>query len=98
MKFDIIFKEARSFTLECKDSGIFQLEEEYEIYVDGKLAEKTDKVVHTVGGLKPDTEYSIYIKCGDEISETVILRTDYESYTLNVRDFGALGDGERDDS
>lgn len=98
MKFDIIFKEARSFTLECKDSGIFQLEEEYEIYVDGKLAEKTDKVVHTVGGLKPDTEYSIYIKCGDEISETVILRTDYESYTLNVRDFGALGDGERDDT
>lgn len=98
MKFDIIFKEARSFTIECIDAGIYKLEEEYEIYVNDKLADKTDKVVHTVRGLKPDTEYRVYIKKGDERSDVAALKTDYESYTLNVRDFGALGNGERDDT
>lgn len=98
MKFDIIFKEARSFTLECKDAGIYELDEEYEIYVDGKLAKKTKKVVQTVNGLKPDTEYQVYIKQGEDVSDTVTFKTDYESYTLNVRDFGALGDGRRDDT
>lgn len=98
MKFDIIFKEARSFTIECIDAGIYKLDEEYEIYVNDKLADKTDKVVHTVRGLKPDTEYRVYIKKGDERSDVAALKTDYESYTLNVRDFGALGNGERDDT
>ena len=98
MKFEIIFKEARSFTLECKDAGIYQLEEEYEIYLDNKLADKTNKIVHTINGLKPDTEYKVFIKKGEEVSEPVVLHTDYESYTLNVRDFGALGDGKRDDT
>ena len=98
MKFDIIFKEARSFTLECIDAGIYQLDGEYEIYVNDRLADRTDKVVYTVNGLKPDEEYRIYLKRGDEISDTVTIKTDYESYTLNVRDFGALGDGMRDDT
>lgn len=98
MKFDIIFREARSFTIELKDAGIYQLEKEYEIYVNDKLAKKSNKVVQTVNGLKPDTEYKVYIKQGDETSKTVTLKTDYESYTLNVRDFGALGDGKRDDT
>lgn len=98
MKFDIIFKEARSFTLECIDAGIYQLDGEYEIYVNDRLADRTDKVVYTVNGLKPDEEYRICLKCGDEISDTVTIKTDHESYTLNVRDFGALGDGMRDDT
>lgn len=98
MKFDIIFKEARSFTIELKDAGIYQLENEYEIYVNDKLVKKSNKVVQTVNGLKPDTEYKVYIKQDNEASETVTLKTDYESYTLNVRDFGALGDGKRDDT
>ena len=71
MKFDIIFKEARSFTLECIDAGIYQLDGEYEIYVNDRLADRTDKVVYTVNGLKPDEEYRIYLKRGDEISDTV---------------------------
>lgn len=98
MTFEIIFKEARSFTLELKGAGIYQTEEEYEIYVNDRPVIKTNKIVQTVDGLKPDTEYRIFVKQGELCSETALLKTDYESYTLNVRDFGALGDGQRDDT
>lgn len=98
MRFTIIFKEARSFTLELLEEGIYERSEEYEICVDGKKVLTTKKIVATVNGLNPDTEYSITVKAGSSVSDPVMLRTDYESYTLNVRDFGAKGDGQRDDT
>lgn len=98
MQFTIIFKEARSFTLELIEAGIYELEKEYEIYINQTLAMTSKKVVQTITNLKPDTEYEVYIKQNDAISEKVIIRTEKESYTLNVRDFGAKGDGERDDT
>lgn len=98
MQFEIIFKEARSITLELKDMGIYELDSEYEIYVNQKLRMTSKKAVQTVDKLTPDTDYNIYVKQGDKVSEVVTVKTDYESYTLDVRAFGALGDGKRDDT
>ena len=45
----------------------------------------------------PDTEYRVTLRCGGDICSEFSVRTDYEFVTLNVRRFGAKGDGIHDD-
>lgn len=98
MKFNIIFKTSRKITIELLDYGVYFAKEPYQVYINGELAGTSNKVVYTIDKLKPDTEYEIYLKNEFTQSETVKFRTDYEFVTLNVRDFGAKGDGEQDDT
>ena len=58
----------------------------------------TEKTVVTLRGLLPDTEYRLGFRRGGESSSETSARTLYEFVTLNVRDFGAKGDGASDDT
>ena len=97
MEVRIIFKTARCATLEMADGSIYESEQEREIFINGKFYKKTRKVIDSVYGLKPDTEYGIQVKAGEDDAQ-VRVKTDYEFVTLNVRDFGAKGDGVSDDT
>ena len=57
MKFNIIFKTSRKITIELLEYGIYYAKEPYQIYLNGEFAGTSDKVVHTIDKLKPDTEY-----------------------------------------
>ena len=93
MKAKVIFKTSRSITLELEEYGIFYTEKEYEIWLNGSFFQKSDRVIQTVYGLLPDTEYQIELKA-DGISLAILTAsTEYEFVTLNVRKFGAAGDG-----
>lgn len=98
MQVTVIFTEARSFTMELVDAGIYETESEYEVWINGKSAGSYKKIVQTIGGLKPDSEYQVSVHMNGEETEAVTVKTLKESYTLNVRDFGAAGDGVRDDT
>ncbi|MEG2700560.1 MAG: glycosyl hydrolase family 28-related protein, partial [Hungatella sp.] len=98
MKIQTIFITSRSMDMELMNMGIYQTEENYQIYLDGTLWGESRKIIETVDGLKPDTTYSVFIKTQNGQSEPLKFHTNRESYTLNVRDFGALGDGQRDDT
>ena len=98
MKHDIIYKTSTSFVVELKENGYFSSEQEHEIYVNGSLAEKSDRNVATVFNLTPGTTYDVKIQYGDEMSEEFKVTTQDEYVTLNVKDFGAKGDGETDDT
>ncbi len=98
MKFEVIYKTATSFVVEIKENGYFSSEQEHEIYVNGSLAERSDRNVATVFGLEPATTYDVKIKCGSDESECFKVTTEEEYVTLNVKDFGAKGDGETDDT
>lgn len=96
--FDIIFMTSRRITIELKNQGIYHADKPYRIYLNGQCYMESDKVVQTVKGLKPDEEYQLQVKNDEDESETVTFRTDYEFVTLDVRRFGARGDGQHDDT
>lgn len=97
MEIKVIFCTARCVTVEICDGSIYESEDEKEIYVNGTFYEVTRKVVVSIYDLKPDTKYTIKVKTGDGEWEAKV-KTPREFVTLNVRDFGAKGDGVQDDT
>lgn len=97
MKINSIFQTARSVTIEILDGSIFETEHPYEIYVNDQLYGTTERVISSIYGLKPETDYQIRVQYGAEIAE-ICVKTDHEFVTLNVRDFGAKGDGIQNDT
>lgn len=92
-----IFQTARCVTLEIEDGTIFESDGLYRIYVDEVLYQETNRVISTIYGLLPDTAYTVHVE-QNGICATLFVKTDYEYVTLNVRDFGARGDGCQDDT
>ncbi len=98
MEIKVIFKNARCAVLELADGGIFNTREKYKIYLNQEFYGETDRTITSLYDLKPDTEYEVIIENGAGEKTTVRFATEYEFVTLNVRDFGAKGDGEQDDT
>ena len=98
MKFDIIFLTARCLTIELRDEGIVRTEP-YVIYLNGQRVREASSTVESLYGLMPDTDYVVAIgREGLEKASSQSVHTDPEFVTLNVRDFGAAGDGAKDDT
>lgn len=97
MKISSIFQTARSVTIEIEDGSIFEMEEVYEVFVNGARYGETKRVITSIYDLKPDTEYEIVVRGGGQ-EAALAVTTDYEFVTLNVREFGARGDGIQDDT
>lgn len=98
MNANVIFRTSRSITLELEEYGIFYTEEEYEIWLNGIFCKKSNRVIQTIYDLKPDTEYQIELKVKEKVLVSLSVKTEYEFVTLNVRCFGAKGDGIHDDT
>lgn len=94
-----LWKTARAAVMELEVSGNYETKEVYAVYLNDKLWKKVNTVVFSLNDLMPDTDYDMTI-----VSEngTVFGRstftTTHEAYTLNVKDFGAAGDGLQDDT
>lgn len=97
MEFNIIWKSSRGLCIELTGEGSVYTEE-YTVILDGKEMFSSNRVIQSLHGLKPDTEYSLRLSRNGQSSPEIQLRTDREFVTLNVHDFGALGDGENNDT
>lgn len=99
MEIKLMDKSARSATIELADGGIYNTKETYQIYLNGKEGKTAETVITSLFDLKPETEYEVVVKKEDG-SEAGSLKftTEYEFVTLNVKDFGAKGDGVNDDT
>ena len=98
MELKVIYKNARCAVIEIEDGGRYHTASSWTIYLNHKEAAKTDKAVTSLYHLTPDTQYEV--EAVNEAGERIMsyFATDYEFVTLNVRDFGAKGDGESDDT
>lgn len=98
MKFQIIFQTSRKVTIEFLDFGVYFTKKQYRFVLNGQEILTSNHVVQTISGLTPNTEYELTVQADGEQDETVLFKTEYEFVTLNVKRFGAKGDGKHDDT
>lgn len=95
MDFRVLGIFVRSASFELLNDDIYNSKTAYSIELNGKtVAENRNRNVFSLYGLSPDTEYRIAVRtvAGGFMDQT--FRTLRESFRLNVRDFGAAGDGK----
>ena len=97
MKLDIIFKSSRSFTVELKNNDIYTTKP-YNVYLDDKLIiENKNTNIFSVFNLEQDTKYDLKVFQENE-EASIEVKTEKESVTINVKKFGAKGDGKSIDT
>ena len=97
MKLSVFFQTARCAVILVRDGSVFEAETPYQVSVNGKLAFETRRTVISLYHLKPDNDYQVTVEREGQ-KETVSFQTHREFVTLNVREFGAKGDGIQDDT
>ncbi len=97
MDVKVVWRSARAAVIELDDGGLYETFFSWEVYVNGQRYGTTKKVETYVDGLVPGTRNLIKLVSGDEVYE-VGVTTEQESATIDVRDCGARGDGEHDDT
>lgn len=90
-----VFKH--SAVLELENDTICFAEQEYSVSVNGTEVLRSRQNVICIRDLLPDTEYTIGISAAGGTTEKK-LRTRAETALLDVRGFGAEGDGTADDT
>ncbi len=98
MELKLVAKTARCVVVELTESGKYYTEKEYDIYANDVKVASGNKVITSIYNLIPDTEYVIRAEYEGQEIKPLVVKTDYQYVTLNVRDFGAYGDGEHDDT
>lgn len=98
MDLSCLFVSARSAALRLYDGGLYHTQKPYRVTLNGREARVTDRVITSLYGLWPDTEYVAAVWDGQTELAAIVLRTLPESCTLDVRRFGAVGDGVHDDT
>ncbi len=98
MQLELVFLSARTATLLIHDGGLYHTCKPYQLRLNGQPLPDTEKTVTSLFGLWPDTEYILEVLDGEKQLASHTFRTAKESCTLDVRRFGAVGDGEHDDT
>lgn len=94
----VICKGGRFAVVEMADGGIYHTREAYELLVNGESRGSLERVITPIYDLEPDQTYRICLKRGEETVGEAEFHTEKETVTLNVRQFGAAGDGVKDDT
>ena len=97
METNVIWRCARAAVIELDDGGYFTTSDTWEVFVNDEPAGTTNLIETYVDGLVPGTRNVVRFVCGArELS--VGVTTPDETFTIDVRDCGAKGDGEHDDT
>ncbi len=93
----VIFVSSVSACLELEGSAPYYAPQPFEVLLNGEAAGIFSTNVFSLYGLQPDTDYTVTVRAGER-EESLHIRTRKEACALNVRDFGAVGDGVADDT
>ncbi len=90
-----LFISSTSACFEWQNDLPYYKDNRYTISLNGKPVYEGDTNVFSLYGLAPETEYTI---TSDSSDTPLVFTTRSETAVINVRDFGAVGDGTTDDS
>jgi len=94
MKFKVLFISSVSACFEMDNLSPYYAGESYDVYVnEEKTLENITTNVFSLYDLKPDTGYTVRVG-----EDSVSFTTNKESACIDVKDFGAKGDGINDDT
>ena len=94
----IIYRSGSSACFELDGNTPYYARGGYAVLVDGEERFRRDTNVFSLNGLKPDTRYDVTVRFEDGGEERAALETPPETCCVNVRDFGAVGDGVHEDT
>ena len=95
MELTKLFVTGRSATVQLDDGGLYHTRKPYTLTLNDQPWGTADTVITSLYGLWPDTRYTLRVFDGDTQVEKLTFTTEEESFTLNVRRFGAVGDEKR---
>ena len=87
---------SRSCSVLLDPEGLYEAREKHTLSLNGEPWGEEYRSVASLFDLEPDTEYVLESRTDGGETETLSFRTKKELCTLDVRDFGAKGDGETD--
>lgn len=91
----LLFTSSTSACFEWQNNNPYYMQESYSIYLNGKQKLTADTNVFSLFDLLPGTTYEL---TSDHWDDVLTFTTLSESACINVRDFGAKGDGVDDDT
>ena len=91
----LLFTSSTSACFEWQNELPYYFGEEYNICLDGKPVYSGNTNVFSLYNLSPNTKYTL---TSSHLKEVFEFTTKSESAAYNVRDFGAKGDGQTDDT
>ena len=94
----IIYRSSSSACFELDGDTPYYARTGYTVLVDGEERFQRDTNVFSLCGLKPDSRYDVTVRFEGGAEECVWLQTPPEACCVNVRDFGAVGDGVHEDT
>ncbi len=90
---------ASSACIEIVNRVPYHTPEPYTVFLNDQLHGMTNANVFSLFSLQPDTDYTVTVR-GETtgVTDSVSFRTKAERFAVNVRAFGATGDGVSDDT
>ena len=89
---------SRSCSVLLDPEGLYESREKRTLFLNGEEQGEEYRSVTSLFDLEPDTEYTLESRGEDGQAEALAFRTKGELCTLDVREFGAKGDGTTDDT
>ena len=94
---NLLYSGSSSACLELVNDRPYLAPESFTVLLNGQEQYICKTNVFSLFSLQPDTEYTVSLR-GDTLDETLRFRTQTESCVIDVRAFGAVGDGVADDT
>ncbi|EIV99558.1 glycoside hydrolase family 28 protein [Thermoanaerobacter siderophilus] len=100
LKLNTVAVTSRTASLEIENDECYYVPNKMYVYVNDTKKYEVNTNVFTIKNLIPDTEYLIMVEDSVtlEKSDKVMIKTLEEKFMVNVRDFGAKGDGKTIDT
>lgn len=94
---NVLYAGSTSACFELENHTPYYAPAPFAVWLDGEKVSESEANVFSVFSLWPDTEYLLRV-AGEGVDETLSFRTGAERCAVDVRSFGAAGDGETDDT